>query len=195
MHGDFDRELLKDEKIVWTAQPGASLFAPADLFLVPFSLMWGGFALFWEASVLTIGGNGGNAGPPIIFPLVGGMFVVVGLYFIFGRFFYKAYKNRRTFYAVTNQRVIVLTNTLSRNVQATFIKSVPTINKRVKADGSGTLRFGNSSGFGGMAAMCENTGLDFFGSFYGEQPPAFHSIRDAEKVYRMVADIQQGEST
>jgi len=37
----FKEELLKDEKILWSGQPETSvLFTSADIFLVPFSLLW-----------------------------------------------------------------------------------------------------------------------------------------------------------
>jgi hypothetical protein len=46
-------ELLPDESIVWGGRPVSSvIFHKEDAFLIPFSLLWGGFAIFWEASVL-----------------------------------------------------------------------------------------------------------------------------------------------
>jgi hypothetical protein len=190
MEAKFEGELLKEERLLWTGRPGKRLFAPADLFLVPFSVLWGGFAIFWEIGVATAGSKNGRGGPPAFFLLFGAVFVLFGLYFIFGRFFYKLWRNDRTFYAVTNKRVIVLTETGGRKVRAAFINQVPVINKRIRADGSGTLNFGSAAGFGGgeLAAMYENTGMDFFGAFYGAPPPSFHAIPEAERVYRLVAE-------
>ena len=48
-------ELLKDEQILWSGQPETSVvFTNADIF-VPFSLLWGGFAVFWELMALSTG--------------------------------------------------------------------------------------------------------------------------------------------
>jgi hypothetical protein len=131
----------------------------------------------------------GHAGPPPFFAIFGAFFVAIGLYFIVGRFFYKAWRNKRTYYAVTNQRILILTETRSRKVQAVVIKSLPAITKSIRANGVGTLRFGNSPG---LAAMYENTGMELFGGFQGVEPAAaFHSISDAETVYRLVLEQQR----
>jgi hypothetical protein len=45
-------ELLSGESIVWAGQPNTRvIFHKQDLYMVPFSLLWGGFAIFWEAGV------------------------------------------------------------------------------------------------------------------------------------------------
>src|SRR5260370_29685437 len=45
-------ELTSGESVMWAGQPKTSvIFHKEDAFLIPFSLLWGGFAIFWEASV------------------------------------------------------------------------------------------------------------------------------------------------
>jgi hypothetical protein len=133
----FQNELQQGEKILWTGQPDPSiLFTRYDVFLIPFSLLWGGFTIFWEIGVL-------SWGTPTFFALWGIPFVLIGLYLIFGRFIYKNYQKKKTYYAVTNQRVLILSGFNSRNLQAEFIKQISAINKDVRANGSGTIRFGN----------------------------------------------------
>lgn len=45
---DLSRELLSDERVEWTGQPVTSIvFHREDWIVIPFSLLWGGFAIFW----------------------------------------------------------------------------------------------------------------------------------------------------
>lgn len=185
----FKDELLKDEEILWTGQPETSVFfTNADIFLVPFSLLWGGFVVFWEASVLSIGGKAGQNAPPIFFSLFGIPFVLFGLYFIFGRFIYKNIRKKKTYYAVTDKRVIVLAELFNKNINAEFIDRIACMNKIVRADGKGTIGFGNSNW---RFAMYGNTGMDFFVSFYGQDVPAFYDIKDVNKVYDIVNGLRK----
>src|SRR5690348_3638393 len=103
-------ELLSGETILWAAQPDpSSLFGREDIFLIPFSLLWGGFAIFWEAGVLGLWGLGGAARAPWVFGAIWGIpFVLVGQYFIWGRFLVARWMKQRTYYAVTNKRVMAV---------------------------------------------------------------------------------------
>jgi hypothetical protein len=130
-------------------------------------------------------------GTPFFFRLFGIPFVIIGLYFIFGRFIYKGIKKKHTYYAVTNQRVLILTSLSNKNVQAEFIKQIPCINKSVRSDGKGTIKFGNSLFFKGMYG---NSGMDFFGSSYGKDVPIFYDIEEIERVYRLVNELRHGQS-
>lgn len=180
----FKDELIKDEEILWYGQPDESvIFSGSDLFLVPFSILWGGFALFWEFTVIT-------SSAPVPFCLFGIPFVIIGLYFIFGRFIYKGIKKKHTYYAVTNQRVLILTTLFNKNLQAEFIRQIPSINKSVRSDSKGTIKFGSSFFFTGMYG---NTGLDFFGSSYGKDVPTFYDIEEVEKVSKMVNELRNGQ--
>jgi hypothetical protein len=102
-------ELTSGESILWAAQPNTSgIFRREDLYLIPFSLLWGGFAIFWEAGVTGFWGSSKTHPAPAFFMLWGIPFVVIGQYMIWGRFIVAAWKKRRTFYALTNRRAVVV---------------------------------------------------------------------------------------
>ena len=172
----FNSELGAGEKVVWSGQPANKLFTTADFFLVPFSVLWCGFAIFWESMAT-------GDGAPVFFPVFGGMFVLAGLYFVFGRFIYKSYKQKRSYYAVTNKRVIILQDTGGSKITSAYITQIPSIEKKIGSDGVGSITFGNSAPY---ARMYANTGMDFFGSMYGVSAPAFYDIKDADEVYQIV---------
>lgn len=176
-------ELLPGERVLWTGRPDPSrLLNLADVGLIPFSLLWGGFALGWFVQGLT--GRAKADAPTII---VGAFFALFGLYLIVGRFFVKAQRKRHTFYAVTDRRVVVLTDLWRRSVHAALIGHIPAIEKHVRADGVGSIRFGSGSRF---ASMYEDTGLEFFGAFYGAPAPSFLNIPEVNDVTNLVTRLQ-----
>ena len=105
--------------------------------------------------------------------------MLIGLYFIFGRFIYKNINKQHTYYAVINQRVLILNNLFKRSLKAQFIRHLPCINKSVRSNGGGTITFGNSSPFTGMYG---NSGMEFFGSYYGNNVLIFYDILNNSKL-------------
>ncbi len=90
-------ELDPNEQLLWTGQPRHDIvFCGADVFVIPFSLLWGGFAIFWEVSVI-------RSGADWFGPIFGIPFVLVGLYMIVGRFIIDAQQRTHTLYTVTNK--------------------------------------------------------------------------------------------
>jgi hypothetical protein len=177
---EFNDHLLPGERVLWTGRPNASrLVGRGDILLIPFSLMWGAFAIFWEAGVLGLFSKPGSSAPDF-FVLWGIPFVIAGQYFIWGRFIYKRWDRLRTRYAITNQRIVIWRGT---GEQALFIGQLPSISQTVHRDGSGTLEFGTSpfgSGFWG------DSGMDFM---RGGRPlaPAFNDIPDVRNAYSIIA--------
>jgi hypothetical protein len=89
-------ELLPGERLLWAGRPSNGVILRAqDAYLIPFSLLWGGFAIFWEMSAS--GFLNWNTWYPVR---------PVGQYFIWERFVVASYLRKRTFYAVTDRRVL-----------------------------------------------------------------------------------------
>jgi len=135
-------ELAPGERMLWSGAPDCRrLFYPEDAALVPFSLLWGGFAIFWEANAL----SSASARDTVLFPLWGVPFVLVGLYLIIGRFFLRKWLRRRTLYALTDRRVVSIAPSWPRGERVTsvWLSSYPPVEKTLRADGNGTLWIGS----------------------------------------------------
>jgi hypothetical protein len=131
--------LRPNERLLWCGRPDPDvIFSPRDVFLVPFSLMWGGFALFWEGAVIVGGTNA-------LFIAWGVPFVLVGLYMIFGRFIVKKRWKRSAAYGVTDQRALVAVGT--RSISDSPIKNTPTSIRRSRDGAHVAVSFGSPSGF------------------------------------------------
>lgn len=135
-YNDFDwlnGELLPDEMVLWRGKPNdKKLLTSQDVFLIPFSILWGGFAIFWETAVI-------SSGAPGLFPLFGLPFVCVGIYFMFGRFIHKKHILKNTRYVLTNTRAIIYNK---GKISCCDYKNESTISFKVNKDGSGTITFG-----------------------------------------------------
>jgi hypothetical protein len=166
----FQGRLLRDEKVVWWGQPAQGfLLTSRDWLLVPFGLLWAGFVIFWEWNVL-----GTNA--PVFMKIWGAPFVLVGLYLLAGRFVLDAWIRGGTYYAVTNQRVLMLRSRPSNKFTSISLDQLPVTNLTESSDGRGTIRFGPeatyfaSRGFSGWTPSLDPT-------------PQFIAIDDARSVF------------
>lgn len=179
------------ERLLWAGQPvrGVKLRGH-DVFLIPFSLLWCGFAIFWEImalSILFVNGEG-NAPPlavKIFFPLFGLLFVLVGLYFVFGRFLVDARQRARTFYGVTPDRIIIVSGLFSREVKSLSLRTLSDLTMTQKADGTGSITFGPGHPFAGFFGGYNWPGAGMYAS------PSFDLIEDVADVYKIIRDAQK----
>ena len=180
-------ELMSGETLLWAGKPNPSVvFHSDDLYLIPFSLLWGGFAIFWELGVLGYWGNGPRGGtPPTFMALFGIPFVVIGQYFIWGRFLYDAWLKRRTYYAITNRRVLIVQEGWSRKTNWLYISAIPTVDREGAT--TGTLWFGPKYSMFGRRGQRSL----IMSRFSVGGTPVFADIDDLDSVYRTVLDLRE----
>ena len=160
----FQAELLKDETILWTGRPDPSIhFTVADIPFILFFLFWEGFAIFTTATMFFSEAR--------FFSMLGMIFVCIGLYMIFDRFVLPAWRKKRTYYAVTDKRVLALTTTGVRTLQTWDIHTLPGVQTWIRRNGTGTITFGDPGGTG--------RGITFY------------DIQDVQQVYELVNDIRR----
>ena len=137
---EITRALEPGESLIWSGVPGQGVrLRPDDAYLIPFSLLWGGFAIFWEATVLR--GSWPNAQ---LMSLFGIPFVLVGLYLIVGRFFVDARIRANTFYGLTNRRAIVISGAFIRTTHSLPLKALTDVSLEERSDRSGTILLGRA---------------------------------------------------
>jgi hypothetical protein len=179
----FRDELNPGERIIWSGQPQQGLMLRlADIFLIPFSLLWGGFAVSWEFGVIA-------GGAPFFFMLWGIPFVLVGLYITIGRFFVDSAQRNKTYYALTNERAIIRSGFFNQNMKSLDLKKLPEINLSTKSNGKGTITFGASHP---MAWMYGGSGFPNMGRYH--IAPSFEMIDDAKTVYQHIKRLQRDGS-
>jgi len=174
----LQQELSGGERLLWSGRPGQGMrLRPSDALLIPFSLLWGGFAVFWEASVIK-----DNA--PILFKVWGIPFVLMGLYMIFGRFPIDAWQRKYNVYGVTDQRVLIISRFFTHRVKSLNLRTLGDISLTESRDGSGTIVLGAPSPFGWWA----NAGWPGYGRY---ATPSLEMIPQARTVFDLITQAQK----
>jgi hypothetical protein len=184
MHSQRTRDLLRPhlfpaERILWSGEPkqGVAL-SGRDALLIPFSLAWGGFALFWNFGVWSSSSTG--EGMDWFFRLWGLPFLIVGVYLIIGRFIHDAALRKTVVYGVTDQRVVLMGGLVWTKFSSLDIRRLPKLELTEHRDGTGTIDF---EGGGSMPRH---------GVGWNELTPAlggekrFFRISNARDVYQMI---------
>ena len=198
----ISRELDAGESLLWSGQPRKGIvFRGSDIFMIPFSIMWGGFAIFFAASVLFPTRD--DAGSPVFVGVLFAIpFVLIGLYMMFGRFIVDAIQREHSCYGVTDHRAIIVTGladrrpapdvgvvtalvaTLSpRKVKSLDLRTMSDVSMTERSGGSGTIMFGPQNPYQHLA------GMGWPG--IGITTPGFDMVEQVKSVYALIRDAQQ----
>jgi hypothetical protein len=184
----IDDLLGPGEKLLWAGRPPQKLvmFNIGDLFLIPFFLVWTGFACFWELAAIGIFLSD-PASPAIIMPLFGLPFVAIGFFMLGGRFAGDVMVRRSTYYALTDRRVMIVTGRKGQTVTSVPLEKIENIGMMIHRNGTGTLNF---TGVPGMAMLGSATVYARSTGKGVNTPPLFDHIVEPKKVYDMVMKAQ-----
>lgn len=178
---EIAQALESGESLIWTGTPRKGLILrPSDAYMIPFSLLWGGFAISWETGVLH------TNGPNTAFLSVWGIpFVLVGVYLIVGRFFVDAGLRARTLYGLTNRRAIIISGLFSRTIRSLPLRTLADISLQVRSDRSGTILLGRPLPYSSWSSGTRWPG----GNQYST--PAFEMIPNAKAVHDQLLEAQR----
>ena len=140
----IERELRAGEKMLWKGKPkGGLMLRAGDIFLIPFSLVWGGGMLYGMLyGMFSDTANARNSAPPTLLLLP---FAAIAVYLIIGRFFIDAMLRKKTEYELTNERAIIVSGFFQRKVNSVNLKTIPDYSVTEKKDGTGTIAFSEST--------------------------------------------------
>ena len=158
----------------WTGQPAQGLlFRTADIFLVPFTLLWFGFAAAGMGTLLF-------SSSPIAAKLPAIPFLAIGLYIAFGRFAVDAYSRAHTSYGVGENAAYIVRDGFGRRSIMINASALAPIEMNVRGNGTGTISFGPRPPFS------RSVGWNMFGF---DNSATFERIPDVRNVYQLVEVI------
>lgn len=173
LQSELREHLNNGETLLWTGVPKRGLvFRMSDFLVIPFSLLWCGFAIFW---FITASKGGG------LFALFGVPFVAVGLYQVFGRFITDSLQRKNTVYGLTENRIIIKSGIFSTTIDSINIKNTINVSLNENKNGIGTIIIGDQQNIPGFLR-----GLDNSGHLNGSR---LEMIKNARKVYNQIVVI------
>lgn len=180
----FQDSLAPGEFVVWTGRPDPKVtFTSGDGCLIPFGGMFGCFSFIWVA---------GASAANFVFGLFGLPFLAIGIYLAVGRFFYKKWLRERTWYALTNQRAIVLKVCPGIILESEVLAHCPNITKETKTLGTGSIIFSKTlaAPVPGQGSAPPDMGFEIFSGGKNIGPLRFSDIQDVDGVYQKVMFIR-----
>ena len=170
------KQLSSDEKLLWVGSPQKGiLFRKFDFALIPFSILWAGFAIVWEIVVIRTGG-------PVLMVIWGIPFVLVGLMLLFGRFIVDAKIRENTHYGVTDKRVIIITGLFNRKIQSSDLSLLRGLTLIEAKNRKGTISFNAENPY---SSWMQNL------PFGQTSAPQFEIIENARDVYDIISKARK----
>jgi hypothetical protein len=167
------------ERFVWLGRPRRGIvFSETDVILIPLSLLWGGFMVVWEVAVLLHAS--------FLLAFAGLPFFALGQFLMWGRFVLDARRRAGLYYAITDQRLLIV----GAGGREERMVSFPLVTPRTPQDivfieemrGRGTLRF--------EALPVMEWPMDGVRAG-GGLTPSFEHVRDARCVYERLSAAQR----
>jgi hypothetical protein len=168
-------ELGPGERLIWSGVPKTGIvFRGSDLTQIPISL-----AVLYIFTIKYRSASHTGAFEAIIW---GALFAAV-LYVVAGRFLYDALRRRRSVYAITSDRVLIINSVWSRYVKSFALSSITDIKLDEGRDGIGNIWLGRRflpPGWQDPRLMPSRTSRN-----------ALEIVPDAKHVYELLAEAHQ----
>lgn len=168
--------LETDEVLIWAGQPKKGIvFEISDIFKTLFILA---FFVFTYVAIKLL------AGISVIIAIpIGIIFFSVGILLGFGRFFIDAELRKKTFYGLTDKRIIITSSLAHKKIQSVYFSSKPKIEFIPNLDGTSTIELGikEPAGFG-------SGGINWVPNIKGYT--SLYRLSEGEIVHKKIREIK-----
>lgn len=182
-------QLRQDETLLWAGKSSTKqMLISTDAFLIPLSAIM----LFSVSKMLfpMVTGRIALEIPGIvILPL---LFVFL-LYLCFGRFFYKYHCKKHTRYAITNNRLILITTRRDNNLKRVFTLEITEVKEAIITLGSkkrASILF-SRYGLGIRTVGVYNTGMEGYGRSWYHGVIPFYDLDDYDVAFGIYKEAKQ----
>ncbi|MEM9186050.1 MAG: hypothetical protein AAGB00_06080 [Planctomycetota bacterium] len=170
------RELDRDERVVWSAMPKPKYFSGPALGVFLFAIPWTAFSVFWIAGAAGFKIPDFNNGEDL-FPLFGIPFFLIGIGMLSSPVW--AYRNSlKTVYLITNRRAITIDGGWSYTIRSYTAENLSSVFRREHSDGTGDV------------VISRDSWRDSDGDKQ-MQELGFLRIKDAKAVESMLGELAQ----
>jgi hypothetical protein len=203
INSHFLKELAADEQILWCDQPQQGfILRRSELLLIPISLGLAALALLLEGWLVwmtwLIVQLGDRSLPGLLIIGVLGAFILLGLlmlllaaFLLLGRFWFDRLRRRKTFYALTNRRVMICSTILKRKIRSIPLGQKLKVTLARHAGDRGSLYL-NGDVVLWWLLMGPPWWLPFWPDVEVYQPPILERILNVEKLFEQIQQLIQG---
>jgi len=176
---ELQKELSPGESLLWSGRPRQGfLLRGSDAVTIPVSLFWCGFAIFWTYEAYTA-----SRAPFALF--VGIPFVVAGIYLVCGRFFVDLWMRSGTYYGVTDERILILSEKPTYTLKSLDLETMSEVSLSEKSHDAGIITFQRHSrkSLWGAGVLMPGGGQ--------YRNPQFEYINNASSVFEIIRDARK----
>lgn len=172
----FQAELTGLEKILWTGRSWPKLSWGIGLwFMVPFGILILAFGIVFILGTSGLISPGHKVTPLAIVGLAALPALRIGYYFAVHPFISHYWLLPNTYYAITDQRILLLCTVPNKSFESILLDNVANISKIISEDGMGSLAF-TSKSTGDREGPIKEIFL------------TFENIPDADSVYKLIRE-------
>jgi hypothetical protein len=190
-------ELNPDEQLLWSGQPQAGIILRrSDWLFIPISVLLCGLACGLEGWILSfiwqiiaLRDNSSLAGVITLVLVVLALlilpFVFLGLFLVIGRFFFDRLRRRKTFYALTNGRILIISTILKKRVRSIALDQKPNVRLAQHPNGKGSIYL-NMDAFLWWVLVGPPWWIPFWVDVEAYQPAFLERIDSAAQVFEQI---------